>query len=82
MNYSTLTERGQISVPAKLRRIMKLHPGQTFSWEKISERELRVTIEPNRVSGPLAVLGYARKFRDSPARSTADWMAELRAGEK
>ena len=33
------------------------------------------------VLGAHAMLGYARRFRQRP-RSTAEWMAELRDGEK
>jgi bifunctional DNA-binding transcriptional regulator/antitoxin component of YhaV-PrlF toxin-antitoxin module len=82
MGSSTLTERGQISVPAFLRRSMKLQPGQTFRWQRISEREIRVSIETSSKAGPLSVLGYAQKLLKRPARRTASWMQELRAGEK
>ncbi|MFY8216818.1 MAG: AbrB/MazE/SpoVT family DNA-binding domain-containing protein [Chthoniobacterales bacterium] len=81
MNASTLTERGQVSIPAALRKGMNMRPGQRLLWEQLSERELRVTIEPDHVAGPMAMLGYARRLRNAPPRSTADWMQELRAGE-
>lgn len=81
MNTSTLTERGQISVPAELRKSLGLRPGQHFSWEKISDRELRVTVENKSPAGPLVALGYVKNFQRAP-RSTASWMDELRAGEK
>lgn len=80
MNTSTLTERGQISVPAKLRKSLGLRPGQRFSWERISDRELRVTVEAENPPGPLAALGFAKNFPRAP-RSTASWMAELRTEE-
>lgn len=82
MKNSTLTERGQISVPASLRKSMKLQPGQKFRWQRISEREMRVSLETPEAKGPLSVLGYAQKLRNGPVRHTADWMRELRAGEK
>jgi AbrB family looped-hinge helix DNA binding protein len=41
MAQSTLTERGQISIPASLRKSMKLRPGQSFHWQRISDREMR-----------------------------------------
>lgn len=81
MSKSTLTERGQISVPASLRKAMKLRSGQSFKWVRISDREFRVVVEAGRPPGPLAVLGYARKRRAAPRRTSA-WMQELRAGEK
>lgn len=81
MSESTLSERGQISVPAKLRRQMNLRTGQRFFWERISDRELRVVIETNDKPDVMAALGYARKLGRVP-RSTADWMKELREGEE
>lgn len=82
MANSTLTERGQISIPSALRKAMKLRPGQSFRWHRISDREMRVSMETPPAPGPLAVLGYAKKLRSGPARRTASWMAEFRAGEK
>lgn len=82
MSESTLTERGQISVPASLRKAMNLRPGQRFRWERISEREFRVMVESGAPTGPRSVLGYARKLRKGPPRRTSDWMRELRQGEK
>ena len=44
-------------------------------------RSLEATaIDPTSRRGAKASLGFARRFRAEP-RSTADWMAELRAGE-
>lgn len=83
MAISTLTERGQISVPAALRRKMRLEPGQRLRWEAISEREARVIVESTEPAGPLAALGYARKnIGGRKPRRTAEWMKELRAGER
>ena len=36
----TLTERGQISMPASLRRKMHLKAGQKLRWESVSETEI------------------------------------------
>jgi len=82
MNDCTLTERGQVSIPASLRKAMKLRPGQRLTFTPISDREFRVLIQNNVPAGPRAMLGYARKLRPGPARSTASWMRELRVGEK
>lgn len=82
MSESTLTDRGQISVPAALRKAMNLRPGQRFKWERISEREFRVMVEKDAPAGPRSVLGYARRVRKGPPRRTSDWMRELREGEK
>jgi len=81
MTESTLTERGQISVPATLRKTMGLRPGQRFKWERISDREFRVIVALEAPIGPRAMLGYARKIRKGPSRRSNDWMRELRAGE-
>ena len=41
----TLTERGQVSMPAALRRQMQLKAGQRLRWESISETEVRIVVE-------------------------------------
>lgn len=81
MNESTLTERGQVSVPAQLRKAMGLHTGQRFKWQRISDSELRVVLEQAQPTGPLSVLGYARKLRPEASRRTEEWIRELRAGD-
>ena len=78
---STLTERGQVSVPASIRKGMRLRPGQRLRWERISDIECRVLVDTVAPAGPLAVLGYGPKLRGDRGRRTADWMKELRAGE-
>jgi hypothetical protein len=78
---TTLTERGQASLPASLRKEMGLRPGNRLRWQKLSSREVRLLVESGKqVAGPKAMLGFAKSFR-SPRR-TADWMRDLRAGEK
>jgi len=82
MNEATLTERGQISVPAALRKAMNLLPGQRLKFARVSDHEFRVIAESATPPGPMAMLGYARKLRAGPARRTGDWINELREGEK
>lgn len=79
---TTLTERGQISLPASLRKAMQLRPGQRVRWKFLSRTEARLVVVDDgaKVPGPLAVLGYAARFRAT--RRTGDWMKELRAGER
>jgi hypothetical protein len=60
---------------------MGLHPGKKLHWEQVSDREIRVSLQEDKPIGPLAVLGYARRITPKPARSTADWMREIREGE-
>jgi len=81
MNEATLTERGQISIPAALRKAMKLLPGQRLKFAPVSDHEFRVIAENPAAPGPMAMLGYARKLRTGPVRRTDEWMRELREGE-
>lgn len=81
MNHSTVTERGQVSVPAELRKAMRLRAGQKLAWEQVSDREMRVWISEELPPGPLSVLGFARRMRGGSPRRTKDWMRELREGE-
>ncbi len=81
MDEATLTERGQISVPAALRKAMHLRPGQRLKFVPVSDHEFRVLAPAGAPPGPLAMLGYARKLRAGPARRTSEWMRELREGE-
>lgn len=80
MNESTLTERGQISLPASLRRALRLRPGQKLRFEAVSDHEFRVFAPRDKAPGPLSALGYARRIGSAPRR-TRDWMKELREGE-
>lgn len=80
MNESTLTERGRISVPAALRRALRLRPGQKLRFEQVSDHEFRVFIPVDKIPGPMAMLGYGRRV-GGPVRRTPDWMKELRQGE-
>jgi AbrB family looped-hinge helix DNA binding protein len=77
---TTLTERGQVSVPADVRALMGLEPGARLEWEVISDHECRVRRSPGRrPAGAQAMRGFARHFR--AVRSTSSWMAELREGD-
>jgi AbrB family looped-hinge helix DNA binding protein len=82
MNESTLTERGQISIPSSLRKAMNLRPGQRLKFTPVSDHEFRVFKQNDNPPGPLAMLGYARRLSRKPARRTSDWMRELREGEQ
>lgn len=77
---SVVTDRGQVSIPAHLRKELSLAKGQRLLWEKAGDHEIRVTILPDpEPQGALAMLGFARRFRKT--RRTQDWMTELREGE-
>lgn len=76
-----LTERGQVSFPAALRRKMELRPGQRLRWEAVSATEVRIVVEPEVRPDPQKALGYGRRIRGREPRRTAEWMRELRGGE-
>lgn len=77
---SIVTERGQVSIPANLRKELSLSKGQRLLWEKVGDHEIRITVLPEpEPRGAVAMLGFAKRFR-SP-RSTQDWLTELREGE-
>jgi AbrB family looped-hinge helix DNA binding protein len=80
---TTITERGQVSIPAQLRREMRLVPGQTVFWEKVSATECRLIVESKTVikPDPLAALNFAKKH-GLPQRRSAHALTELREGER
>lgn len=77
---TVVTERGQTSIPAEIRRALDVEPGDRLVWEVVSPNELRVRLLRSSAQvDPIAMLGFARRFRAT--RRTVDWMAELREGE-
>lgn len=82
MEQATLTERGQISIPAELRRLMHLQPGARLAFAQVSDNEFRVYRQDATAQGPRAALGWARRLRPGQGRTTAEWMRELREGER
>ena len=81
MEQVTLTKRGQISVPAALRKAMRLRPGQRLKCLAVSGCEFRVFIEAPAPAGAMAALGWAQKLGIKPGVRTADVMRELREGD-
>ena len=78
---TTVTERGQVSIPAEIRKQLGLGPGERLEWEVVSDQECRVRRSAGRsVAGAEAMRGFARRFR--PVRLTSAWMAELREGDR
>jgi bifunctional DNA-binding transcriptional regulator/antitoxin component of YhaV-PrlF toxin-antitoxin module len=81
-NVTSLTERGQVSVPADIRRAAHLRPGQALRWEMVSDQEFRVYVTAEKEPrGIYAALGFAKAWNPTQ-RSTNEIMAELRAGEE
>jgi len=79
---TTLTERGQVSVPSAIRKKLHLKPGQHLIWQAVTDSECRVVVEEatHKPRGARAMLGYGKRF--GPQKSTAEWMKELREGEE
>lgn len=79
-----MTERGQVSIPAELRKEMQLVPGQTLIWERVSATECRVIVPPKTKikPDPVAALGFAKRHGlKTLHKTTAEFMRELREGE-
>lgn len=77
---TTLTERGQVSMPSSLRREMGLRPGQPLLWKRVSDREVRVTVPGRGQVGSMR--GFMKKFhRPAMPSTTAEWLKLLREGE-
>ena len=62
----------------KVKQLDEAHARQLLTWLQGQEHATGPARQP---AGALAMLGFARRFRPEP-RSTADWMDELRAGER
>lgn len=79
---TTIAERGQVSIPAELRRAMHLTPGQTVIWQKISPTECRLIVPPkSKVKpDPIAALGFAKEH-GLETMPTDHFMKMLREGE-
>ena len=80
---TTITERGQISIPSALRHEMQFTAGQSVLWEKVSHTECRLLILNKRPidANPAAAIGFAQRH-GLPVRTGADWMRFLREGEE
>ena len=78
---ATISEHGEVLIPAQPRREMDLRPGRTVVFEKVSETEGRLIVEPERVveADPFQAIGFARRH-GLPAMTTAEWMNLLREG--
>ena len=79
-----ITERGQISIPASLRESLGLRAGTAVSWRIADDGRgllgVPVALPMARARSARDVVGWGRKYH--APRRTADWMAELREGEK
>lgn len=80
-DITTVSERGQTAIPARLRHEHRVSAGTELLWEAVGPDEWRVHIQRQAAQRPdvLAMRGFARRFRAT--RTTDEWMRELRAAE-
>ena len=62
----------------KVKQLDETHARQLLAWLQALEG---TPAPPGQPLGAMAMLGFARRFRPQ-LRTTAEWMAELRAGER
>jgi len=80
---TTITERGQVSIPAELRREMHLEAGQSLIWERVSPTECRVIVPApaTQKPDPVGALGFAKQH-GLETMAADDWLKLLREGEE
>jgi len=61
----------------KVKQLDEAHAKQLLTWLQQQERAAVPVRQP---AGAMAMLGFVRRLRPN-ARTTADWMEELRSGE-
>ena len=80
-NTTTVTERGQVSVPVEIRKRLKLVPGTRLRWVPLGAGECKILIDHEEAGpGARSMLGYAGQFRET--QPTSQWLKELREGER
>ncbi len=79
---TTLTERGQESVPSALRKKLGLRPGQLLMWKMVSDNECRVLIvRESADQRGRSMRGFMKSFLRNQPTNTAGWMKRLREGD-
>ncbi|MGI6390594.1 MAG: AbrB/MazE/SpoVT family DNA-binding domain-containing protein [Kiritimatiellia bacterium] len=83
-NITVLTARGQISMPAHLRKKARLAAGQRLSWRQTGDGVFSVTVvkQPQKRVSALEMVGYAKQFNQHGLPLETDKaMKILREGE-
>ncbi len=76
-----VTARGQVSVPAEIRRKLGWAPGTRLCWELAEDQRCTVFVrKPAQPKGAQAMRGFAQTFR--APRRTEERLNELRSGER
>jgi hypothetical protein len=73
-----------LSIPEMLLPWLKPEAAKHLRCSQVSENEFRVEIMdalPADVLGPVAMLGYARRFHEGSVPCTDEVMRELRSGD-
>lgn len=78
---TTLTERGQVSMPSYIRKKMGLAPGRKITWKYVSENEIRLFVGERKPKPQGAMRGVMKNYLSGEPGTTADWMRTLREGE-
>lgn len=79
---TTVTQRGQTSVPSRLRRSAGIKTGRRLRWYAVSDKEFRVVVESaESAPGPLAALGWASRYTRGRLPRTDEAMREIREGD-
>ena len=82
---TVLTDRGQVSIPAAIRKKANLRVGQRLQWRLAAPGCFSVTVDaaPKKRLRAVDVIGYAQRFSpDETLGRTDDVMRMLRQGEK
>jgi len=78
---TTVTERGQISIPASVRARAGWKPGTKLIWEFSGDNTVQLSVRDSHPAKSChEARGFARNFRQT--RKTSEWMKELREGER
>jgi len=73
-----------VTIPASLLKWLKPEAVNHLRCSQLSDHEFRVEImdePPAVVPGPVAMIGYARRFHEGAVPGTDEAMRELRAGD-
>lgn len=80
-----MTERGQVSMPASLRKELRLKTGQPLMWERVSDDECRVrVVRKRKVKSAKSMRGFINRLQvgSGMPTTTSGWMKLLREGER
>lgn len=69
------------AVEIAIEKVKGLDEAQARELIRWLQAQSRQVVHPRPAAGARAMLGFARKF-GRPARTTADWMNEIRDGER